>query len=106
MVTAVAGLVALAPGDAHAAVGDQLRGVVARARQAAADELGVEPEATRRHRLRRLARIGVEGGPKRLVGLLEGREVLLERRVAEPVDVVPGRRRPPARPVWVGSAGS
>ena len=113
VVTAGRGLGGRRSRHRHAAVGDQLRGMVARARQPSADELGVEPEATRRHRSRPArpvsASTGRRGGPQRVVGPLERREVLLERRVVEPVDVGehvvhgrhPGRgrlhrRRPPA----------
>ena len=57
VVTAGGGLGRRRTRDRDASVRDQLGGVVARPRQAAPDELGIEPEASRRHRSGRLARM-------------------------------------------------
>ena len=79
--------------DGHPAGGDQLGGVLTRARQPAPHQLGVEPEPPWRHgsALARLAggspvgrlAAAVERAPQRVVRALEHRDVLVHRQVLE-----------------------
>ena len=116
--TAVAGLGGDLPGDGHPAGGDQLGGVLAGSRQAAADQFGVQPGPT--HPARPAA-----GGPRcrrsgpaprpgwrasrsktgtcvRGAQLIERAQVVLDA-LQQPASVVgpgrpaPGSRRPPGR---------
>ena len=83
--TPVAGLVATVPGDPHPAVGDQLRRLLPAARQAAADQLGVEAGPAGQGSA--LVEAG-EGVLQQPVHLVVRRHLLGQRR--------PRRRRPAA----------
>ena len=70
----MAGLVATAPRHLDPAGGDQLAGVLAGAGQPAADQLGVQAEAARRHgQAGSVGRSAVERAPQLVVGGLEHR---------------------------------
>ena len=102
MVTPVAGLVATRPGHLDPAVGDQLGGVVARPGQATADQLGVEPEAARRHRSgrvarRRSARRASRAARSESWARSKTPTCSSSGSVVEPVDVGEHLRPPPAR---------